>query len=135
MKTLRKLILAEIYILLQDRLPTLVGQSMKENLVSLSGCFCELDSSSVGKFSRHLIVQMPHNTVFATTMDCGFFVHRITETIDRYIKETSQSTRKLKVRKSEGEFTSIIDESVYAKNHNFRIISSSKYEDLGQRHL
>ena len=89
MKTLRKLILAEIYLLIDERRPNVLGSSMTQELVSISGCFCELDSSSSEKFSRHIIVHMPHNMIFASTMDCGYFVHKITLTINRYINSTS----------------------------------------------
>ena len=57
-------------------------------------------------------------------------------TIERYSARFPESNQKsLKARKLETEFKSIIDDSVYSYNHNFRILGSAKYEDLGKRQL
>ena len=73
MKILRKIILAEIYVLVTEWVPEELP--MAETLRLIRGCFCELESSCDEKFSRHIIVQMPFNLVFASSEDCGYFVH------------------------------------------------------------
>ena len=134
MRTIRKVILAEIWVWIRDFLPS--NWSMKMQLKSLSNIFCEMDSSAPNKFSRHIIAQMPHNLVFANTDECGNFVKRIKETINSYIRDSNDiKWKELIVKSSETEDKSIIDSSVYSRNHNFRILGSAKYEELGSRHL
>ena len=74
MRNLRKLVLAEIFLLMNERIGNEEDFSMSENLILIRGCFCEMDSSSHEKFSRHLVVQMPWRNVFATSEDCCVFV-------------------------------------------------------------
>ena len=126
MKTLRKIVHSEINQLVTNRL---------SKIRSFSGSFCETDSSSNEKFSRHLVVHMPENLVFATTQDCGYFVQRISDARERYISLSSDNTWKsLIVNKDTGK-VSIMDHSVNTSNHNFRILESAKFVDLGRKHL
>ena len=61
MKTLRKIVLAQLYILVHENESILSGLSVEEKLAALKKNFCELDSSSSHKFSKHLVIHLPEN--------------------------------------------------------------------------
>ena len=91
MRNLRKLVLAEIFLLLNERVCNEDDFEISTNLRLIRGCFCEMDSSSHEIFSRHVIIQMPYRHVFGTTEDCLIFVQRIISTIQRYNTQYAES--------------------------------------------
>eukprot|EP01129_Flabellula_baltica_P000571 TRINITY_DN10558_c0_g1_i1.p1 TRINITY_DN10558_c0_g1~~TRINITY_DN10558_c0_g1_i1.p1 ORF type:complete len:450 (+),score=69.60 TRINITY_DN10558_c0_g1_i1:29-1351(+) len=80
-----------------------------------------LDSSTDKKFSKHLIVK---NLVFNSNENAGQFVTYLMRRI-KLQKDDNPKLDTLFVKSGES-IVSIIDESVYSKNRNFRIYQSSK---------
>ena len=103
----------------------------------------ELDSSTVKKFSRHLIVHMPNQGLFQDAVHVGYFVKSF---VARLAEEVATGEMKKKGRnvlekylfvytkvKSEDEkeqnrkLTCFVDIGVYTRNRIFRILGSRKY--------
>jgi len=94
----------------------------------------DLDSSTLDKFSRHLIVHMPKGELFANTRQVGIFVRQF---ISRLAEEqaTGNLSRNRPIlakylfvnTKREKDRTCFVDIGVYTRNRLFRILGSSKY--------
>nr|CCA21367.1 conserved hypothetical protein [Albugo laibachii Nc14] len=82
----------------------------------------ELDSSTDEKFSRHLVIRMPHDQLFRSNLHVGYLVRHF---VQRYNLHKSFSLRKM----SQGQDAchSFIDLGVYTRNRMFRIVGSSKF--------
>ena len=77
-----------------------------------------LDSSSVTKYSSHVIFQ---KIVFCNNEVCGQFVREFIASL------SEQELEVITVNDKHGIKVSIIDTSVYSKNRMFRLVYSSKY--------
>lgn len=116
---------------------------VKFNLCVEEEQIVELDSSTVKKFSRHLIVHMPNRGLFQDAIHVGYFVKGF---VARLAEEVATGEMKKKGRnvlakylfvyskvKSEDEKeknrkqTCFVDIGVYTRNRIFRILGSRKY--------
>ena len=103
----------------------------------------DLTSSSNFKFSRHLVIILPNNYIFRDNYQCGIFVNKLCDTIQkkakmgRYydddLKDLSDIDKRLRslfisdhLHSFEKDYVLFIDKSVYSKNRCFRLIYSSK---------
>ncbi|KAL0304331.1 UNVERIFIED_CONTAM: DNA-directed primase/polymerase protein [Sesamum radiatum] len=88
----------------------------------------ELDSSTEGKFSRHLIIRLP-KTAFKDNSHVGAFVSEICGRIQSY-RERDENFEKLFVSKGSSSADShcqlFVDTAVYSRNRCFRLPLSSK---------
>jgi hypothetical protein len=94
----------------------------------------DLDSSTNKKFSRHLIVHLPNNELFANAQSAGFFakqfVSRLADELTAGTLEERHPTlaRNLFVRtKDPDKTTCFVDLGVYTRNRLFRLMGSSKF--------
>lgn len=91
-------------------------------------CVLDLDASTEGKFSRHLIFHLPGDKVFASNADAGQFVtdlrHRCSQHEETERQE--EGSARLWVVNRSGVRTPIWDVSVYSRNRNFRLYLSTK---------
>ncbi|KAI5657830.1 hypothetical protein M9H77_26623 [Catharanthus roseus] len=91
-------------------------------------CIVELDSSTEGKFSRHLIVRLP-KAAFKDNSHAGAFVAELCSRINTS-KEKDDKFKNLFVSKyssSAGRETQLfVDTAVYSRNRCFRLPLSSK---------
>lgn len=117
-------------------------------------CIIDLDSSTAKKFSRHLIVHLPNETLFADTRSAGAFVKQFVgrladELATRVLIERRPILAKClfvnsldaKQRQKSGEeievaeqrnttsckTTCFVDLGVYTRNRLFRLMGSSKF--------
>ena len=103
----------------------------------------DLTSSTNFKFSRHLIILLPNNYIFSDNYQCGIFVNKLCDTIQRKAKMGRYYNNNLKdmldidkrlrilfisdhLHSLEKDRLLFIDKSVYSKNRCFRLIYSSK---------
>ncbi|XP_060971351.1 uncharacterized protein LOC115717545 isoform X1 [Cannabis sativa] len=88
----------------------------------------ELDSSTDGKFSRHLIIRIP-KTAFKDNSHAGAFVNEICSRIING-KENDGQLEKLFIKKESNSTDSpcqlFVDTAVYSRNRCFRLALSSK---------
>ncbi|KAI9193376.1 uncharacterized protein BJ171DRAFT_268853 [Polychytrium aggregatum] len=109
-------------------------QLLLDELLNKFGIRCrpehivDLSSTTTSKFSRHIIVNLP-GAVFQDNGHVGRFVSYLISRIHEYSQgngETSVKFAELIVKHPSSGRAVFIDESVYSKNRNFRIIYSSK---------
>lgn len=102
----------------------------------------DLDSSTQSKFSRHLIVAGPRVEstylehmrrtllIFRNNIECGAFVKTMCAEIKRIASTSRHALKSLLIftRNShiKSELSLFVDEAVYTRNRNFRLIGSSK---------
>eukprot|EP01083_Nonionella_stella_P019002 52845_1 len=112
----------------------------------------DLNSTTDIKFSRHLIIVFPTNTVFNSNQDCGVFVRTMCDEIRQIAKKAlyrfSETPITAKGKKLDMLFVYdmdpnlcesynrvlFIDEAVYTKNRCFRLIYSSKLKNIHLHH-
>ena len=115
----------------------------------------DLDSSTEGKFSRHLIVHFPQGELFQNAMECGVFVkHFVGRLVEEVVTgtmgaeydvlkmalfvnstissstssiSTNSSTSTTNQNKDVQNKTLFIDTGVYTRNRLFRLMGSSKF--------
>ena len=94
----------------------------------------ELDSSNDGKFSRHLVVQLPARQVFLNNSHCVHFVRKLWARIESRRKDDSLCDAMF-VHKELGDdrVDSFIDLGVYSRNRVFRLYLSSKRTAPGEK--
>eukprot|EP01083_Nonionella_stella_P059719 156298_1 len=108
----------------------------------------DLESSTAIKFSRHLIILFPTNSVFSNNQQCGIFVRKMCDEIrklaknglyhfsDEILTPKGKQLDKLFIYKSDPkrchscDRSLFIDEAVYTKNRCFRILHSSKLKNI-----
>ena len=78
----------------------------------------ELGSSSVTKFSRHLVVHLPNDAMFRNTTHAGSFVSDLLASHNTmfWVKSTRDDQQAVR----------FVDESVYSRNRAFRMFLCSK---------
>ena len=108
----------------------------------------ELDASNSTKFSRHLIVSLPGDYAFANVNEVFKFVNMICNHITKIAswdtpEETTLSPDALSLRQlffmkqkdQNIHKTLFVDLVPYKSFQNFRLVLSSKFEDIGKRNL
>ena len=104
------------------------------NISLKRSCIIDLDSSTDKKFSRHLIVHLPNNELFADAHSAGLFAKQF---VSRLADELADGTlvnkhpslsRNLFVKtKDPNKTTCFVDLGVYTRNRLFRLMGSSKF--------
>lgn len=91
----------------------------------------ELDSESETKFSRHLIIQLPDDQVFADNSHCAHFVRKLWHTIESRRGEDDRCDAMfLRKERDDVEKTEpFIDLGVYTRNRVFRLYLSNKHSE------
>jgi hypothetical protein len=84
----------------------------------------ELDSSTVTKFSRHLIVRLP-GAAFANNLHAGVLIHDICKLVTEK-RDSDPLCAQLFVKKGADGSAFFIDTGVYTRNRAFRLHLSSK---------
>ena len=150
MKVIRLILHREVYLFVLQCLTTLTLNVGKFMDFTEFGNFVELDASAPWKYSKHVIGHLPFGVVFMTTSDCEVFVDRLISSFTRCLKDASSWGEEFGFtipseivtcvhHINAYKRTDVIDRGVYTKNHDFRLIYSSKFEDLhnkqGNRHL
>ncbi|KAL1116854.1 hypothetical protein AAG570_005323 [Ranatra chinensis] len=85
-----------------------------------------LDSTTSGKFSRHLIFLLP-DAVFRDNYNVGNFV--------KFVCEKITNLAYLKIVDSKGRENLFCDTAVYSKNRHFRLYKSTKYNKTASLEL
>lgn len=95
----------------------------------LSEHVVELDSTSESKFSRHLIIQLPDNQVFANNAHCAHFVSKLWKRLDSSRAEDTECDALFLRRDADDVERTMpfIDLGVYTRNRVFRLYLSSKF--------
>ncbi|KAF4400278.1 hypothetical protein G4B88_019487 [Cannabis sativa] len=113
-----------------DLLISVILEALRDKF-SLEGSrewIVELDSSTDGKFSRHLIIRIP-KTAFKDNSHAGAFVNEICSRIING-KENDGQLEKLFIKKESNSTDSpcqlFVDTAVYSRNRCFRLALSSK---------
>ncbi|KAM6555758.1 hypothetical protein CsatB_002777 [Cannabis sativa] len=113
-----------------DLLISVILEALRDKF-SLEGSrewIVELDSSTDGKFSRHLIIRIP-KTAFKDNSHAGAFVNEICSRIING-KEKDEQLEKLFIKKESNSTDSpcqlFVDTAVYSRNRCFRLALSSK---------
>ncbi|KAF4361710.1 hypothetical protein F8388_026400 [Cannabis sativa] len=113
-----------------DLLISVILEALRDKF-SLEGSrewIVELDSSTDGKFSRHLIIRIP-KTAFKDNSHAGAFVNEICSRIING-KEKDGQLEKLFIKKESNSTDSpcqlFVDTAVYSRNRCFRLALSSK---------
>lgn len=137
---------------LTEKVLTILGLHISDFVIeengSFSGNIIEFDASNFKKFSKHIIVHLPGPYFFRDNIHVGQFVNflckEIKSTAEINNSDTSiltplaQSLRQLFFKKKRGNIISLptfIDQDVYSRYQNFRLVLSAKHKDIGKRHL
>lgn len=109
-----------------DGLIALMGNVLREKLdIKMDEKWLiELESSSLTKFSRHLILRLP-GAAFVDNSHVGHFVDAIIREAQTH-RHTSKNCSMMFVRNGHGQETTCIDTGVYSRNRAFRLFMSSK---------
>lgn len=102
-----------------------------ENRMCVKKYMVDLDSSTLSKFSRHVICHLPHRHAFANNFEAGVFVKRMMADLETmpFGKLLSKGLEDVFVYSERDEVDSVrsvVDLSVYSLNRNFRIYLSTK---------
>ena len=95
----------------------------------------DLQCTNSSKFSRHLIIKFPKNIVFKNNIQCGIFVQKLCNKI-KIDAQKNKPLQQLFIFKSDpSEHVNItpklfIDQSVYSRNRTFRLLFSSKLQNI-----
>ena len=89
----------------------------------------ELDSTSESKFSRHLIIQLPGDQVFANNSHCAHFVSELWKRLDSSRAEDEECDALFLRRDADDVERTLpfVDLGVYTRNRVFRLYLSSKF--------
>lgn len=104
-------------------------------------CIVDLDSTTEKKFSRHLIVHLPNQQLFADARSAGVFAKTFVERLAHELSTGTLSQRRQTLAKhlfvnqkpasnpneSSNKETCFVDLGVYTKNRLFRILGSTKF--------
>ena len=152
MDVFRKRVCFEMMTYFSDRFPRDVIRRLRDNTMS-NHFFIEKDSTNGVKFSRHLIFFVQPGVVFRNYKEVKSFVNRLLTSIHKEALFDSNSRtfqnieagqdaskiqlmRKLFVLKSiggEARLNLMIDNSIYTKDRNFRLVLSSKFKAQPKR--
>ena len=91
----------------------------------------ELDSTTDVKYSKHIIISLGRYK-FRNNIDVGDFVNQLRQKIEEDPEGVFPIIYAPKNKIGKAEF---LDNSIYKKNRNFRIIGSSKYVSRGSNPL
>ena len=94
----------------------------------------ETDASNTEKFSRHVVVKIDGFS-FKSIEHVGFFVKQFCKKISVKSEGIPSKSDLLLVQKPKEGSVVFIDQSVYTKTRNFRLVLSAKFKDITQRHL
>lgn len=104
------------------------------NITLTRECIVDLDSSTDKKFSRHLIVHLPHDELFKDAHAAGVFAKQfVSRLADELAAGTLEKRQPILAQclfvktKDPTKTTCFVDLGVYTKNRLFRILGSSKF--------
>ena len=137
---------------LTEKVQTILGLHISDFVIeengSFSGNIIEFDASNVKKFSKHIVVHLPGPYFFRDNIHVGEFVDFLCKEIKStacinhsdtsVLSPLAQSLQQLFFKKERGNIiflATFIDQDVYSRYQNFRLVLSAKHKDIGKRHL